>query len=156
MASGRDSEGSLGRPAGAPFLSPVWPPELDTGVSVLDEQHHLLNRALLSLHQTLLSQTPRDLAARIDHLQSLALEHFATEEAVMEACGYPHLGPHRAEHEVLVERLREMQRRYAEPGAPPLAEMILLARELLLAHVREVDRDYAEHLREALGYRPLP
>jgi len=134
-----------------------WPADLDTGIPVLDEQHRLLDRVLLSLCQTLqCNSLPRDVGARIDQLQCLLEEHFATEEAVMETCGYPHLGPHRAEHEVIVDRLRELQHRYAEPESPPLGEMVRSAREMLLVHVREVDLDYAEHLRQALGFKPLP
>jgi hemerythrin len=133
-----------------------WPPELDTGVPVLDEQHHLLDRMLVSLYQTLQSGTPRDLAARFEQLQCLMEEHFATEEAVMETCAYPHLGPHRAEHEVQVERIRELLHRFTEPGAPPLYEMVRLAREWLMIHVRDVDQDYAEHLRQALGFKAFP
>lgn len=111
---------------------------------------------LVSLYQTLQSSAPRDLAARFEQLQCLIEEHFATEEAVMETCAYPHLGPHRAEHQVQVERIRELQRRFSEPGSPPLTEMIRQARELLMIHVRDVDQDYAEHLRQALGFKALP
>jgi len=139
------------------FLPAFWPTELDTGVAVLDEQHRLLDRILCSLYQTLQGNaSARDLAARVDQLLCLVDEHFATEEAVLETCAYPHLGPHRAEHEGLVERMRELQRFYAEPGAPPLVEMVKQARAMLLAHVREVDGDYAEYLRLNLGFRPLP
>jgi len=90
-------------------------------------------------------------------LQCLVTEHFETEEAVMETGCYPHLGPHRAEHEAVVERLRELQRVHSEPNGPPLAGMIRQAREMLLSHVRDVDMDYAEHLRviRVLGaYQP--
>lgn len=75
----------------------------------------------------------------------------------METGGYPHLGPHRAEHEAVVERLRELQRVHSEPNGPPLVGMIRQAREMLLSHVRDVDMDYAEHLRviRVLGaYQP--
>jgi len=153
LGSGASSPG----PRGKESFPVSWPVELDTGVPVLDEQHRLLDRVLLSLHQTLLAGGPlRDLSARIDQLQCLMEEHFATEEAVMETCAYPHLGPHRAEHEVIVERLRDLQRIFTGPGAPPLVEMVLRVRQMLLIHVRDVDQDYAEFLREALGYRSLP
>jgi hemerythrin-like metal-binding protein len=145
------------RSEGAAALPAAWPGELDTGVSVLDEQHRLIDRVLVSLHQTLqVWDVPRDLVDRIDQLQCLVEEHFATEEAVMETCAYPHLGPHRAEHEALVERLRELQIRYSRPDAPPLVELVQLVREMLLAHVRYVDLDYAEYLRQAIGFRPIP
>lgn len=151
-------QGGIGSGAGEgrTTLPAAWPGELDTGVSVLDEQHRLIDRVLVSLEQTLLAkEAPRDLGARIEQLQCLVEEHFATEEAVMETCAYPHLGPHRAEHGVLVERLRELHGRYIRPDAPPLLELVHLAREMLLAHVRFVDLDYAAYLREALGFRPL-
>lgn len=139
---------SLVGSTGSESLAVSWPAELDTGVPILDEQHRLLDRVLLSLCQTLqVNATPRDLAARIEQLQCLVMEHFETEEAIMEAGGYPHLGPHRAEHEVVVERLRELYRVHSEPNGPPLLGMIHQAREMLLSHVRTVDLDYAEHLR---------
>jgi len=143
-------------PKGLGMFQASWPTELETGVPILDEQHRLLDRVLLSLHQSLKgTQPPRDLGARVDQLQCLAQEHFATEEAVMETCAYPHLQPHRAEHGVFVERLHEMLRLYSRPEAPTLVELVERIREMLLIHVRDVDLDYADYLRESLGFKPL-
>ncbi len=153
----QDSDVASGGSQAPGTLSASWPAELDTGVPVLDEQHRLLDRVLLSLHQTLQGKVPpRDLAARIDQLLCLVEEHFATEEAVMDTCAYLHLGPHRAEHEALVERMHELMLIYSQPDAPALGALVERIRDMLRIHVRDVDLDYAEHLRQALGFKPLP
>lgn len=143
-------------PDPAPSSAISWSDDLNTGVTVLDDQHRLLDRVLQSLLQTLESRSQtRDVAARLEQLQSLAEEHFATEEALMEVYGYPHLGPHRAEHEALVEHLRGQLQAFLAPEAPPLELLILEVRRIFHQHVRQVDQDYATYLRDTLGYKPL-
>lgn len=144
-------------PDAAPSSATPWPDDLATGVTVLDDQHRLLDRVLQSLLQTLEGRAQgRDVAARLEQLQCLAEEHFATEEALMEVYGYPHLAPHRAEHEALVEHLRGRLQAFLAPEAPPLQLLILEVRRTFHQHVRQVDQDYAAYLREALGFKPVP
>lgn len=126
-----------------------WPEDLLTGVPVLDDQHRQIHRTLISLLQTLDSGSaaPGDLASRVEQLQDGIQEHFATEEALLSISGYALLHLHEAEHAAQVERMRELQRTFSRPGAPPLRELVLRLLDMLLDHVRTVDMDYAPHLR---------
>lgn len=144
-------------PDPAPSSAISWPDDLLVGVPTLDQQHWELNCLLWELETAFqLNATAHDMADRIQVLQALAEEHWETEEAVMAAYGYPHLEPHRAEHEALLERIHGQMQIFLAPDAPPLQRFILEIRQAFHQHVRQVDQDYAAYLRDTLGYKPLP
>lgn len=138
--------------------SPMQPPEdLQVGVPTLDRQHRQLDCLLWELETALrMEAAAPDLAEQIQMLQALAEEHYETEEAVMAAYGYPHLEPHRAEHEALLERIHSQLHLFLSPEGPPLQTLIAEVRRAFHKHVREVDQEYAAYLRETLGFKALP
>jgi hemerythrin len=124
-------------------LSQVGDPELDA-------QHLRILQALERLDESLRGPFPlATLGARLKQLEDYVLEHFRDEEARLELAGYPLLLPHRAEHEVLVERCRGLIDQFSSPDSPPLATLAEMFATIFLAHIREVDTDYAAFLEEA-------
>lgn len=71
-----------------------WYPHYDTGNDVLDNQH----KTLLARCNALADPAPdgdqdqgMEFNNSFNELMALAREHFATEEALLAACGYPEL-----------------------------------------------------------------
>ena len=50
--------------------------------------------------------------------------HFKSEEAFLQAVGYPDLAAHRLEHREIIQRFWENQVRWDAPCAPPLADLV--------------------------------
>lgn len=125
-------------------LDPAFPEALLTGIPLLDDQHRQIHRMLVGLFQTLEGGQGRpDLVGRIQQIEAQVSEHFQTEEALMETVGYPHVGPHRVDHAVQVERVQELVQRFLSPEAPPLEDLVEAVHTMLLEHIRMVDLDFA-------------
>jgi hemerythrin len=109
-------------------------------------------QALLRLDESLRGPFPLEtLGARLQQLEDHILEHFRDEEILMERTQYPLLLPHRAEHEVMVERCRQVVGQFASPDSPPLSDLSEAFIALFLRHIREVDMDYATFIERAQG-----
>ena len=118
-----------------------------TGDPDLDAQHLRILQALQRLEESLCGPFPlATLGARLAQLEDMVLEHFRDEEARLEAAGYPLLVPHRAEHEVLVERCHQIMGTYTGPDSPPLASMPEAFVAIFQQHIQDVDADYAAWL----------
>lgn len=97
----------------------------------------------------------------MDDLKDYTEAHFAREEKVMEACGYPGLANHRQVHRLLVKQLLEQRQQY-EKGNLYLDSLIDFLQNWLLDHIQTMDRAYVpycegkdetllENLKDALG-----
>ncbi|NIA15135.1 MAG: bacteriohemerythrin [Nitrospiraceae bacterium] len=77
----------------------VWKPSYSVGVPSLDEQHKqlvsMLNLLLSHSEATVRSEAISELLTR---MTKYALNHFKTEEELMEKYAYPELSVHKQEH----------------------------------------------------------
>ena len=76
-----------------------WSEFMSVGVEELDSDHKAIIRLINRLHDSLQSGSEAvDLGEIFDILIAYIEWHFAREEEIMEACGYPGVAEHRAEH----------------------------------------------------------
>ena len=102
---------------GTTVLPPAMEASCRIGVDEMDSQHVRIFHALQRLQESLEGPFPLEtLGARLKLLEALVLEHFRDEEHLMECRGYPHVLPHRAEHELLIEKCHILLRDYIPPG----------------------------------------
>ena len=122
----------------------VWTEDMSVGCTPLDEDHKILVQAL----NDFIEAVENDEGVFVtDGIFSVLLDysnfHFAREEAIMEACGYPDLENHKKTHESLKEQLLDARRRYMLNPSPDLEEEI---RQFLLSwlqsHILVSDMDY--------------
>lgn len=131
-----------------------WTPSLGVGVAELDEDHKLLIRLIGSLEDAVgYAREEQAIRTVLDTLIEYTVHHFAREEKVMAASGYPDLERHRAEHRELTARVKEVQRRVHGGGASALGpEVMEFLKEWLTNHILKEDmayRPYAEGNPEA-------
>lgn len=125
-----------------------WTPALATGVPLLDEQHQTIFRWLAELESATAEQRTLFGAYAITRLQSYVRDHFAAEEALMRAAGYPDLVAHVAEHEAFRRRLAELQVQAMVRDAS--ADTVAFLRDWLVNHIGKTDMSYVP----CLGKRP--
>lgn len=134
---------------GTTVLPPAMEASCRIGVDEMDSQHVRIFHALQRLQESLEGPFPLEtLGARLKLLEALVLEHFRDEEHLMECRGYPHVLPHRAEHELLIEKCHILLRDYSTPGSPPLARLPEELRDVFINHIQGVDMDYSRFLAE--------
>mgnify|MGYP002639290185 CR=1 FL=1 len=91
---------------GPQTLAIEWTPELAIGIEALDADHQVLLQ-LISHGQKLLNveNESAKTAFILRELKAYSESHFAREEVVMQACGYPEFENHKQVHSMLLRKL---------------------------------------------------
>ncbi len=122
----------------------VWTQDMSVGCDALDNDHKILVQALNDFIEALEEDegvfvTDGIFSVLVDYTNF----HFAREEKIMEACGYPDLDIHKKAHEGLKEQLMDCRTRYM---LNPNAELEEEVREFLMnwlqTHILVKDMDY--------------
>lgn len=130
----------------------VWQAELDTGIDVIDQQHH---RIVALINQLAEATTRDDQAAVLEELVDYTLSHFAFEEGLMEESGYTFGPAHKRVHEMFVRRVSEYRMRF-DAGEDITGELKGMLARWLFNHIRGDDKSYARHVRHYLDTYKRP
>ena len=121
-----------------------WSEELVLGQPAMDGTH----REFVELLNRLGAAGEGDLLARLDEFIAHTEAHFGQEEAWMEAMQFPPLGCHRAEHEGVLEIMREVRNRIAG-GEPHYGQVLAKAiAEWFPLHAQSMDTVLALYIRQ--------
>ncbi len=85
-----------------------WRSEFETGIGPVDYEHRELIDALNRLGRMLSGETGTDVALLLAALHDRIAAHFALEERIMRDGGYGGYAPHKAEHERLLDEIRDL------------------------------------------------
>lgn len=124
-----------------------WKDRYRIGFGEIDAQHRglleVLNEVIDLVGQRGDPEVVSDLFRR---LCAYAGEHFSTEEAYMEAHGYPWLAEHRQEHQSFIVRLLALNEAY-DPEDPHLLEEVeAFLRQWYVDHILHSDMKYLPFL----------
>lgn len=118
------------------------------GIEQVDHEHRQLFEIAGRLYDALEKGTDAMGAARaaVAELFDYTATHFANEEALMEAAGYPELEDHRKLHRHLLARARDMEMRteFDEQYAP--LELNQFIYNWLVEHIQESDRKFGDFM----------
>ena len=96
-------------------MTAAWNPRYDTGIQVVDDQHHELFALVERLRVSVQKGTPpEETRALLVDLVSATEQHFMTEEAIMASALYPDLAQHVAEHASMLTSLYELRAKFQE------------------------------------------
>jgi hemerythrin-like metal-binding protein len=123
-----------------------WSADYETGIDLIDQDHkvlvELLNQAYdcIGTHEETVT-----LGSVLNALIDYTEYHFAREERLMEAAGYPDVAPHRALHRDLTGRARGIRERYtADPDSVAAREVMEFLRDWLINHILKQDFRYRQ------------
>ena len=86
-----------------------WKPEFSVGNAAVDHEHRELIQLINDVHDAIGSGASRDrLAAGLGEIYAQIAAHFALEEKMMRDAGYPDFGPHKQDHESLLDQLADI------------------------------------------------
>lgn len=129
-----------------------WKDSYDIGVEKIDCQHRQL---LAKLNEFFDACSNRQGLQRIEEtlgfLKEYTLEHFGSEEQLMEKVHFPELAEHRREHADFIKTVLELEESVKSQGASVLTT-IKLNRTLtdwLVTHISKCDKLIAEHMRKS-------
>lgn len=115
-----------------------WSNSLDTGISVIDEQHKRIVDYINELYDAQQTLDKRRVGEVIEELVDYTVSHFACEESLMEQAGYPFLEPHK--------KVTKFVGRF-EAGEDVAGELLTMLQRWLINHIRNEDGDYTEIVR---------
>lgn len=122
-----------------------WTSNLSTGVPVLDEQHKAIFQWLAELQSASDEQRTLFGVYVLTRLKHYMREHFAAEEALMKAAGYPDLTQHQAEHAEFRARLEELHLKSI--GEDISADTVSFLNHWLTHHIAKTDMAYVPYLK---------
>ncbi|HTT71560.1 MAG TPA: hemerythrin family protein [Anaeromyxobacteraceae bacterium] len=128
------------------------------GCEVLDAQHGAIATLLERVRQRVEANDPDGTARTVNALWDEVVNHFTTEEALMERFAYPELPAHRAAHQLFLEDLRSLSADLRAEGLT--AEVATWACRRLpdwvTFHVETNDVPLGRFLARRMGARPTP
>jgi hemerythrin len=123
---------------------------LETGDPEIDGQHRELFERLDKLLAASREQRSREeVGQMLTFLGDYVVQHFASEERLMEEAAYPALAAHRAEHQRFVHEFAQIYSEYKLEGPSPLFSIRLGNRVTawLREHIYRTDRSLVEWMR---------
>lgn len=135
--------------------TPIWRPDLATGITEIDRQHEDLLANVTLLRSAARTGQPRVAALLLTSLEHHAAEHFAAEERAMWQGGYPDLDAHWSLHLAFATELARRKAEYQASESPTdvLVDMGLWMDRWLEDHLTGADAAMARFLR-GNGDRP--
>lgn len=123
-----------------------WTKKLSTGNETLDEQHQFLFRQLEELENAAAEESTMLAVYALSRLNGYTREHFAAEEALMKAAGFPRFEQHVTEHAVFSAKVKMLLEKaiYHEITM----EVVDLVKSWLVDHIQGSDMEYVPYLKE--------
>lgn len=124
----------------------VWNAEMSVGVDIIDNDHKKLLSLINEMDHIInadVSVNDGAIASVLSELIDYTKYHFKREEALMEACNYPHIQPHMQVHKILVGQVQSFMDGYLkkDPGFNPKVLRIFME-DWLVDHIMKMDKDF--------------
>jgi len=125
-----------------------WTADLETGNDEIDGQHRSLFALASELQNAIASENTEEdaVADCVWRLTDYVVQHFADEEELMEAAGYPELPVHRSLHQQLTGETMRLTARFMNDEPLTAAELGPLVTRWLRVHIGHADKRFVAYL----------
>ncbi len=126
-----------------------WREHYSVGIISIDKQHQKMIDLINQLEDVAgTHQASAILASVLSELVSYTRNHFKTEEALMEKYKYPDCASHKVEHQMLVKRVEEFQRKLETGALTDVHDLANFLMGWLESHILGTDKKYGPYLVE--------
>lgn len=127
-----------------------WNPKFGVGVDIIDTQHQALFDRVNTLFDAMQAGRGKDeIGQTLAFLARYTVEHFRTEEDLMQKSAYPGYKDHKDVHDELTQKVLELQGKL-DKGSQMLSLPVMhFLRDWLSHHISEEDKKLAAHLNQA-------
>ncbi len=117
-----------------------WTPQYSVHVVTIDREHQMWFDLVNGLHQAMLVAKGSDiLATLLAQMTQYTLYHFAHEEELMAAAGYPQMQDHVKQHDELRETARRFVERFERGEIAITIELTLFLAQWIKQHTMTTD-----------------
>ena len=125
----------------------AWKPEYSVRIAEIDRQHQKLFRMTQELRRSIASGHGQSvIEVMIARLVNYTIEHFATEESLMEEHGFPGTAAHRLEHNLLTMEINRLQNECETEKADVAVKLLNFLQQWQEQHILKTDMEYADFL----------
>jgi hemerythrin-like metal-binding protein len=127
----------------------VWEKKYETGIQEIDRDHQGLVNLINDLYEAIQDGSGGALLLPIfSALKHYTENHFAREEAYMQACGAPDQVHHVREHQRMAAKLGELEKRHRHGEAAISLQTLTFLRDWLKNHICTIDQVMAGHVKK--------
>ena len=118
-----------------------WQDDFAIGIEAVDHEHRELIALINNLHQRLSDDAPKDeIETVLGEIESAIGAHFALEEKAMQDLAYDQYGDHKADHEFLLDDIRDIADAYGEGAYAELSDVLSDHMKIWFSdHFRQMD-----------------
>lgn len=128
-----------------PIMS--WTDSYSTGVAEVDRQHKKLIDLINALHDAMSKgQAKASLGKILGELVSYCASHFAMEEKLFDAHGYPEAADHKEKHKKMAAKVLDLQAQFEQGKATITLEVMDFLQQWLDKHILGTDKKYGPFL----------
>ena len=125
----------------------AWNDKLSVQVRQFDDEHKKLIVMVNQLHDAMKEGKGKQVIGDVlNGLINYTKNHFAAEEQLMKAHGYPEYEKHKKEHNQLTLTVLDLQKGYAAGNAPLSQSVMNFLKDWLTNHIQGVDKGYGPYL----------
>jgi len=127
-----------------------WTRDLDTGISVIDNQHLRIADYINQLHTAIRTGDQDSIRDVLFETVDYTLTHFAFEESLMEEAAYPYIKVHKRVHAIFTKKVQDYVQRF-ESGEDIAEELLSTLRLWVMNHIRNDDAHYVSVVKGIVG-----
>lgn len=128
----------------------AWRENYNIGIDEVDHQHQELVEKLNEFLDACIKQKGKEkIMETLSFLKAYTVEHFESEEAIMQKYNYPEYLAHKKDHDDFIQTVVELENGIMNQG-PTILTTLKLNRTLtdwLLTHISKSDLKIGEYLR---------
>jgi hemerythrin-like metal-binding protein len=128
----------------------VWREDYSVGSPIIDAQHQGLLALINELYENIRSRQTTELPRLLARLEEYTKVHFATEEKILQQCGYAELPHHQEAHDWMVQKTIRLRISYRSGEGDLSFEMLTFLKSWWLGHIGNIGRQYAPALLKSL------
>jgi hemerythrin-like metal-binding protein len=125
----------------------TWSELYCTGVAEIDAQHRQIISLINALDDAMaLGHGEVIVGTLLTELVAYCATHFATEESLFDAHGYPGALDHKQKHLKMTAKVHALQADFQQGKSPSPAELLAFLERWLNKHILETDQKYVPFL----------
>lgn len=125
-----------------------WLPEYNTGIEIIDQQHHMLVDIINELHDIQAKGNDRQALLKVlGKIGLYATSHFAREEHLFETHGYPDADEHLQEHDYFEDMLFQFEDEFKAGRQDLTITTLNFLSDWLVNHINGTDQEYVPFLK---------
>ncbi len=131
-----------------------WSTELDTDITIIDEEHKFLVDNINILHKLMnqkgVPQAATDSAMKdiLNNLAHYTHTHFVVEEEFMRVYSYPDRDAHKAEHDDFISKVSGLNADFQENSLDLSNSLLLFLKDWLTNHILKTDHKMTAFLKD--------